>query len=89
MARTSSPSIKASPLGRRIRRLRDESGLTQVALAKASGLGRATIAHIETGFTTSINSVTLTRLAKGLRVTVATILSPHKTHRGATRKSAA
>jgi transcriptional regulator with XRE-family HTH domain len=70
--------------------LRKRSGLTQFGLAEATGVSRATIAHLETGIVASARIDTLERLAKGLRTNLTAIISPHKPHsRGARRKGRA
>jgi transcriptional regulator with XRE-family HTH domain len=64
-------------LGHTIRRLRKERGLTQVRLAKAAKLGRATVAHLETGIQRTATIPTLRRLASALGVETSMLIAPH------------
>ena len=60
-------------LGRRIRRLRNSAGLTQVALAGAAGIGRVTLVRLEKGEHTP-RYKTLERIARALGVDVSELL---------------
>ena len=60
-------------LGRRIRRLRDAAGLSQVALAGAAGIGRVTLARLEKGEHTP-RYETLSAVARVLGVDVSELL---------------
>ncbi len=60
-------------VGRKLVAAREQAGLTQAALAKASRVSRVTIARVETG-TTSPSFVNLKKLAKALGLTVAGLL---------------
>jgi transcriptional regulator with XRE-family HTH domain len=64
------PDLKA--LGRAVRAIRDEQGLSQPQVAQASGLQQTWISHIENGRRNPSWS-NLGRLADGLGVTVAEI----------------
>lgn len=65
-----------SQLAKAIRRARNAAGMTQYALAVASGVSRPTIAHIEMGEERNIRADTLKKLAKALRVPVNELLAP-------------
>jgi transcriptional regulator with XRE-family HTH domain len=63
--------VATNPLfGKLLKQLRRESGLTQIALAKAAGVGVATIRHCEYGLREPTYG-TLLKLAKGLGVSLA------------------
>ena len=53
----------------RIKEHRQRRGLTQIELAKISGVGRATIAALETGKRKRVHPVTRQKLAQALKVT--------------------
>ena len=57
-------------MGYKIKQIREKLGLTQEALAQASGVGRVTIALIESGTTKNASSKTLIALAKALHTTI-------------------
>lgn len=61
-------------LGARIKRTREQRGLTQVGLAKKAGLSRIYIAKLEGGERKSPSLPTLERLAKALGVTLVDLL---------------
>jgi len=52
----------------RIKEHRKRRGLTQIELAKISGVGRATIAALETGKRKRVHPATRQKLAKALKV---------------------
>jgi transcriptional regulator with XRE-family HTH domain len=60
-------------LGENLRRLRRERGLTQMGLASASGVSRATIATIERGARSNAESCTLKKLAGALGTSIDSI----------------
>lgn len=59
--------------GQRVRVLRDESGLTQDQLAKASGVHRVTIARVEAG-RREVGLTSLVALARALGHTASDLL---------------
>ena len=61
------PALKR--LGARVRQLRAEQGLSQEALADATGFGRSYMSGVERGVRNP-SALQLLRLAKALRVTV-------------------
>lgn len=63
--------------GARVRARREELGLTQVQLAKSSGVGQSTIARIENGDVRKSSGETERKLAKALRTTVAQLSAEH------------
>ena len=66
-----SPPLHRVALGRRVKALREQRGLSQERLAEAaSGLDRSYLAEIETGVANPTVDV-LHRLAAGLRVDIA------------------
>ena len=60
-------------LGKRIRALRRQAGLTQEQLARATGMSPSFIGHIERG-TRKVSLDTLTEVAKALGVTGASLM---------------
>ena len=52
----------------RIKEHRQRRGLTQIELAKISGVGRATIAALETGKRKRVHRTTVEKLARALKV---------------------
>ncbi len=52
----------------RIKEHRKRRGLTQIELAKISGVGRATIAALETGKRKRVHPATVRKLARALKV---------------------
>lgn len=50
----------------RVKEFREAAGLTQVELAKKSGISRATICSLESGEETVVNTATLSKIAKAL-----------------------
>ena len=73
-SRVTSPSMKPTPIGRRVRVLRTRAGLTQQALADAAGLNRLSVHYIESGKHRTVQLATLRALAKTLRVDAADLL---------------
>jgi transcriptional regulator with XRE-family HTH domain len=61
-------------LGKMLKRIREEKGLTQVELAQKSGVTREYITMIETGARKNPTVDTLKRLAKALKVKVGELL---------------
>lgn len=53
-----------------LKKLRAESGMTQVELSEKSGVGRITISRLESGELKETTLGTLTKLAKALQVSV-------------------
>jgi len=60
-------------VGFKIRKIREEKGLTQVQLSKLAGLHRAYIGHIERG-EKNIGLKNLEKIAKALNVSVRVLL---------------
>jgi transcriptional regulator with XRE-family HTH domain len=58
-----------TPLGREIKRLREDKGLSQEALADVAGLTQGAVGHIESGRTKVLKSDVLYRLCDALGVT--------------------
>lgn len=56
--------------GQRVKVKREEKGMTQVDLAKASDLTQATISRIESGEVTQVRSENLKKLSQALGVTI-------------------
>lgn len=61
---------RVKKMGYKLKELREKLGMTQEALAQASGVGRVTIALIESGTTKNASSKTLLALAKAMNVTI-------------------
>ena len=59
--------------GSRIMRLRERRGISQVALARSAGIGRATLVRVEQGATAATLTV-LARIARVLKVSVRDLL---------------
>ena len=57
-------------MGFRLKEVREEKGMSQEELEKASGISRQTISSIKNGKTTSVMSGTLVALARALGTTV-------------------
>lgn len=57
-------------MGYRIKEVREQRGMTQEELAAASGVGRVTIALIESGTTKNASGDTLFKLASALGTTI-------------------
>jgi len=60
--------------GLRIKQLREERHLTQGELAERSGISRSYLSQIEIGRYKSFRGDTLTKLAKGLELSISTLL---------------
>jgi transcriptional regulator with XRE-family HTH domain len=58
-----------------VKRLRAQSGLTQIELAKKTKVSQAYIAQLETGAEANPTLDTLRRLAKALKVTIADLVT--------------
>ena len=67
-----------SPLGFKVRNIRRSKGLSQQALADASGVSISIIGKLERGFKQDVNSQTLQRLASGLGCTATRLVNPPK-----------
>ena len=63
-------------MGYRIREIREKLGMTQVELAKKSGVSRTTIYGLETGAEKITTTKTLNKLACALGVSVDEIFLP-------------
>jgi transcriptional regulator with XRE-family HTH domain len=57
-------------LGKKIRKLRGNRGISQQQLAEVTGINQATISRVETGQVQDVKAEYLTKLAKALGVTV-------------------
>lgn len=55
-------------IGKKIKQLREEQGLSQDELAEKSGVSRMTITYLETGVTKDVKLGTLNKIAVGLDV---------------------
>lgn len=55
-------------IGKKIKQLREEQGLSQDELAEKSGVSRMTITYLETGVTKDVKLGTLNKIAVGLNV---------------------
>lgn len=62
-------------LGARLRRWREEAGLTQQALAEQAGVGRVTISRIERGERYA-RTETLQRIARALQIELVELIAP-------------
>lgn len=62
--------------GARLKELREAAGLTQKALADASGLNRVTLAHYERGQPADLKVSTLEKLAAALGVPLFALFMP-------------
>jgi transcriptional regulator with XRE-family HTH domain len=69
------PELIAMPIGERVKRLRQQRGLTQQALAMKAGLSISAVIHIERGRIPDPRGSTLLALARGLGTTVDDLLS--------------
>ena len=65
-------------LNSKVRKLRDKLGVTQVQLAKMSGITPATVSRIESGQIRELKSEALRRLARALGVSVEYLIGPNK-----------
>lgn len=62
----------------RIREKREEAGLTQIQLAKESGVSRSIISGLESGAITVTTTETLSKIAKALKVSIGEIFFEQK-----------
>lgn len=67
-----------TPLGRRVRRLRNSLDLTQADLARKAGLSRLSIHYLESGRHRTVRSDNLLRLSRALGVTSEELLGGAK-----------
>ena len=61
-------------LGKRLARLRKDSGLTQEELALKAGLNRRTIIDLEAGTKAGVSTTTLNKLAGALKIRMRDLL---------------
>ncbi len=66
--------MKAGRIGKMLRRIREQKGLTQVQLAEKAQVTQPYIAKLETGVRVNPSIELLQRLAKALRVPVTELL---------------
>ena len=71
-----------TPIRIRLKQVRESRGLTQVELAAASGVRRATISDIENGKTSGIDFEVLERLATALGVNAAVMIEHTSEQKG-------
>jgi transcriptional regulator with XRE-family HTH domain len=69
------PTDPRTPFGRRVRKLRQEKGLTLEKLSELSGLHETYLGKVERG---QLNSalVSIVRIARGLNITPAKLFGP-------------
>jgi putative transcriptional regulator len=72
-----------SALGRRIRELREDRGISANALSIKAGLARAHLNSLENGQIQSLNIDTLEKVAAALGVAPADLLTPPSPSKGA------
>ena len=72
-------------IGARLRLFREARGLSQLALAKLSGVGQGWISAIEAGRVRNPGILTLARLARVLEVSVARFIEGPEPGKGETR----
>ena len=75
------PENTTMNIGNRVKARRKELGLTQVDLARISGITQSSLSNIETGETKSLRGMTLIGLARALRTTTRWIMTgkgPHE-----------
>jgi transcriptional regulator with XRE-family HTH domain len=65
---------KAALIGKRIRLLRLERGITQDDIEKAAGISRSHLSKIESGKVENPGLLTLERIAKALKVSISYLL---------------
>lgn len=65
---------KAALIGKRIRLLRLERGLSQVDIEKAAGISRSHLSNIESGKIENPGLHTLERIAKALKISISYLL---------------
>jgi transcriptional regulator with XRE-family HTH domain len=63
-----------SPVRLRLKEIRESRGLTQVELAKRSGVGRPSISNIENHKTSAVDFAVLEKLADALDVNAALLI---------------
>ena len=61
---------QVSPLGRRLRRLREARGLSQTGLASRAGVARSLVANLENGARDNITLANATKLADALGISL-------------------
>jgi transcriptional regulator with XRE-family HTH domain len=66
--------MKASTISQTMKRLREQRGLSQLALAKKSGVAQGYISDIEAGRKHNPGIETLQKIAKVLKVTIKELL---------------
>jgi transcriptional regulator with XRE-family HTH domain len=69
------PDNIAIQLGRKLRKLRKERGLTQAELAKLSGVGDKYLQDLEGKNPRNANLLTVQKLAKGLDISVSELIN--------------
>ena len=71
------PSRRIGTVGTNLRRLRADRGMSQQALAEASGLSRGAIADLERGYSQSPDAETQRKLAAVLKIEPADLWKSH------------
>jgi transcriptional regulator with XRE-family HTH domain len=73
-SRVSHEKAYMTELGHRLRRLREERGLTQQAVAQAAGIATDMVSRLENGHYSSPGLRTLLRIAEGMGISIAAML---------------